>query len=129
MVQVFKSRTTTFQITVFVLVVVVCILVLLLDAAHNWSCLALLTPVILWTDRFLTRIEVYENGDVWIRRGFTGTTKLHGILQLKYDSKKWKSQQILLHHTKGYCTVDPMDRKDFIAYMQKVNPMMEYIEK
>lgn len=129
MVQVFKSRTTAFQITVFVLVVVVCILVPLLDAAHSWSCLALLTPVILWTDRFLTRIEVYENGDVWIRRGFTGTTKLHGILQLKYDSKKWKSQQILLHHTKGYCTVDPMDRKAFIAYMQKVNPMMEYIEK
>lgn len=129
MVQVFKSRTTTFQITVFVLVVVVCILVPLLDAAHSWSCLALLTPVILWTDRFLTRIEVYENGDVWIRRGFTGITKLHGILQLKYDSKKWKSQQILLHHTKGYCAVDPMDRKAFIAYMQKVNPMMEYIEK
>lgn len=117
MVQVFKSRTTAFQITVFVLVVVVCILVPLLDAAHSWSCLALLTPVILWTDRFLTRIEVYENGNVWIRRGFTGTTKLHGILQLKYDSKKWKSQQILLHHTKGYYTVDPMDRKAFIAYM------------
>lgn len=68
MVQVFKSRTTAFQITVFVLVVVVCILVPLLDAAHSWSCLTLLTPVILWTDRFLTRIEVYENGDVWIRR-------------------------------------------------------------
>lgn len=46
MVQVFKSRTTIFQITVFVLVIVVCILVPLLDAAHSWSCLALLTPVI-----------------------------------------------------------------------------------
>lgn len=129
MVQVFRSRTNAFQTGVVVLVVVCCLVFLWLDAERYWGCLSLLPPVILWADRFFTRILVYDNGDVWIRRGFTGTTRLHGIVQLKYDSKKWKSLQIMLHHSTGYCTVDPMDREAFISYLRKVNPMIEYIEK
>lgn len=129
MVKVFKSRTNRFQMAAAMLIFILCLIALCLNIGHCWGWIGVLAPVALWADRFLTRIEVHENGDVWIRHGFTGTVRLHGILQLKYDVGKWKSQQLVLHHTKGYYTVDPMDREAFISYLRKVNPMMEYVEK
>lgn len=61
--------------------------------------------------------------------GFTGVARFHGISKLIYRKKAWKSQQIVLRHTKGHVTLDPKDRKAFIASMKEANPMMEYAEE
>ncbi|MDD6890764.1 MAG: hypothetical protein PUD47_01525 [Bacteroidales bacterium] len=91
--------------------------------------IAIVVPLGLWVDQFLSKIIVQENGDVWMKRGFTGMVRIYGVSKLVYNKKAWSSQQIQLKHTKGYVTLNPVDKKGFIACMKEHNPLMEYEEK
>lgn len=91
--------------------------------------IAVIVPVALWTDQLMSKILVQENGDVWVKRGFTGMVRLYGISKLVYRKKARAGQQIKLYHTKGVTVVDPADKKAFVAYMKEHAPLMEYEEK
>lgn len=115
---------------IFILLVLTLAIVWLsLESKNYWGLLGLLAPLGLAVDQLATRIQIRDNGDVWIRRGFTGVQRLHGISKLVYRKQAWKSQQIVLRHTKGHAAVDPKDRKGFIACLKEANPMMEYAEE
>ena len=125
----FRVRQVSYQWVCIILVLALAIVWLCLDSKNYWGLLGLLAPLGLTLDQLLTRIQVRDNGDVWLRRGFTGVARFHGISKLIYRKKAWKSQQIVLRHTKGHATLDPKDRKEFIAYMKEANPMMDYVEE
>ena len=116
----FRVRQISYQWISIILVLALAIVWLCLDSKNYWGLLGLVAPLGLTLD---------HNGDVWLRRGFTGVARFHGISKLIYRKKAWKSQQIVLRHTKGHATLDPKDRKAFIACLKEANPMMEYVEE
>lgn len=125
----FRVRQISYQWIFIILVLALAIVWLCLDSKNYWGLLGLVAPFGLVIDQMLTRIQIRDNGDVWLRRGFTGVARFHGISKLIYRKKAWKSQQIVLRHTKGHATLDPKDRKAFIACLKEANPMMEYVEE
>ena len=125
----FRVRKISYQWITLIVVLALAIVWVCLDRENYWGLFGLLGPLGLTLDQMLTRIQIRDNGDVWIRRGFTGVARFHGISKLIYRKKAWKSQQIVLRHTKGHVTLDPKDRKAFIASMKEANPMMEYAEE
>lgn len=129
MAKLFRVRQVSYAWMTILLVLVLAIVWLSLESKNYWRLLGLLAPLGLAVDQLTTRIQIRDNGDVWIRRGFTGVSRLHGISKLIYRKQAWKSQQIVLRHTKGHATVDPKDRKGFIASLKEANPMMEYEEE
>lgn len=129
MAKLFRVRQVSYAWMTILLVLVLAIVWLSLESKNYWRLLGLLAPLGLAVDQLTTRIQIRDNGDVWIRRGFTGVSRLHGISKLIYRKQAWKSQQIVLRHTKGHATVDPKDRKGFIANLKEANPMMEYVEE
>lgn len=125
----FRVRQISYQLVSLIVVLALAIVWLCLDSENYWGLLGLLGPLGLTLDQLLSRIQIRDNGDVWLRRGFTGVARFHGISKLIYRKKAWKSQQIVLRHTKGHATLDPKDRKAFIDAMKEANPMMEYVEE
>jgi len=125
----FRVRQISYQWVSLIVVLALAIVWLCLDRENYWGLFGLLGPLGLTLDQLLVRIQIRDNGDVWIRRGFTGVQRLHGISKLIYRKQAWKSQQIVLRHTKGHATVDPKDRREFISCMKEANPMMEYVEE
>ncbi|MBM6660026.1 hypothetical protein [Bacteroides gallinaceum] len=129
MAKLFRVRQVSYAWMFILLVLILVIVWLVWDSRNYWGLLGLLAPLGLAVDQLTTRIQIRDNGDVWIRRGFTGVSRLHGISKLIYRKQAWKSQQIVLRHTKGHATVDPKDRKGFIVSLKEANPMMEYVEE
>lgn len=129
MAKLFRVRQVSYTWIFILLVLTLAIVWLSLESKNYWGLLGLLAPLGLAVDQLATRIQIRDNGDVWIRRGFTGVQRLHGISKLVYRKQAWKSQQIVLRHTKGHAAVDPKDRKGFIACLKEANPMMEYAEE
>ena len=121
----FRVRQISYQWVFLIVVLALAIVWLCLDSENYWGLLGLLGPLGLTLDQLLSCIQIRDNGDVWLRRGFTGVARFHGISKLIYRKKAWKSQQIVLRHTKGHATHDPKDRQAFISTMKEATPMME----
>lgn len=129
MERIFRVRQASRRLIVLTIVFILLVVWLGLKVDQYTIFISIVIPIVLWTDQFMSKISVQENGDVWIKRGFTGTVRVYGISQLIYKRKAWAGHQIVLQHTKGYITVDPIDKKGFIDCMKECNPLMEYIEK
>ena len=125
----FKVRTKSYRRISILVVMGLVIVGIALYKGNYWIFFGLFVPLVLWMDYWMSRIVVRENGDVWLRRGFTGVSRWHGISELIYRPKARKGRQIVLRHTKGCVVIDPDDKKSFIAYMRNANTMMKYIEE
>ena len=125
----FKVRKASYPLILLTVLCIALILWFAIKVDQYTVFIAVIVPLGLWVDQFLSKIIVQENGDVWMKRGFTGVVRVYGISKLVYNKKAWVSQQITLQHTRGYITLNPVDKKGFIACMKERNPLMEYVEK
>lgn len=39
-------------------------------------------PILLLIDELMTRVQVQENGDIWLKRGFSGSIKAYGVMRI-----------------------------------------------
>ena len=83
----FRVRKISYQWITLIVVLALAIVWICLDRENYWGLFGLLGPLGLTLDQMLTRIQIRDNGDVWIRRGFTGVARFHGIskLTMKYQ--------------------------------------------
>ena len=125
----FSVRRVSYSLILLTVLCIALILWFAIKIDRYTVSIAVIVPLGLWMDQLLSKIVVQENGDVWMKRGFTGIVRIYGVSKLVYNKKAWASRQITLHHTKGYVTVNPADKKAFIACMKERNPLLEYVEK
>lgn len=125
----FRVRRVSYSLILLTVLCIALILWFAIKIDRYTVFIAVIVPFGLWVDQLLSKIMVQENGDVWMKRGFTGIVRIYGISKLVYNKKAWASRQITLYHTKGYITINPADKKAFIACMKEHNPLLEYVEK
>ena len=58
---------------------VVAIVLMAVHTENYWNLFPLVFPVLLVVDEQMTRILVQENGDIWLKRGFSGSIKAYGV--------------------------------------------------
>ena len=80
----FRVRKISYQWGSLIVVLALAIVWLCLDRENYWGLFGLLGPLGLTLDQLLVRIQIRDNGDVWIRRGCTGVERLHGISKVIY---------------------------------------------
>ena len=87
MVREFKIRRTPFKVWLGVIIVIVAIVLMALHTENYWNLMPIVLPVLLLIDEQMTRIQVQENGDIWLKRGFSGSIKAYGVRRIALRKK------------------------------------------
>ena len=82
MVREFKIRRTPFKVWLGVTIVILAIILFALKTENYWNLLPIVIPILLLIDELMTRVQVQENGDIWLKRGFSGSIKAYGVMHL-----------------------------------------------
>lgn len=78
----FKIRRTPFKVWLGVIILIIAIVLLAVQTENYWNLLPLILPVLLLADELMTCILVQENGDIWLKRGFSGSIKAYGVTRI-----------------------------------------------
>lgn len=82
MVREFKIRRTPFKVWLGVTIVILAIILFALKTENYWNLLPIVIPILLLIDELMTRVQVQENGDIWLKRGFSGSIKAYGVMRI-----------------------------------------------
>lgn len=130
MVREFKIRRTPFKVWLGVFIVIVAIVLMALHTENYWNLMPIVLPVLLLIDEQMTRILVQENGDIWLKRGFSGSIKAYGVKRIALRKKdSLLKGRITIYYTKGFINFDPADLKGFVACAKERNPHADYREE
>lgn len=131
MVRNFKMRKIAIWNWLFALVIMIAIVWTVWEINDYWNLFPLILPILIVIDERMTRIQVRDNGDIWIRRGLSGSVKAYGVMRIiKQKTKKpWSRGRVLIYYTKGFINVDPADLNGFIQCARERNPHAEYFEE
>lgn len=75
MVREFKIRRTPFKVWLGVVIVIVAIVLMALHTENYWNLSPIVLPVLLLIDEQMTRIQVQENGDIWLKGALVGVLR------------------------------------------------------
>ena len=107
MVREFKIRRTPFKVWLGVIIVIVAIVLMALHTENYWNLMPIVLPVLLLIDEQMTRILVQENGDIWLKRGFSGSIKAYGVKRIALRKKdSLLKGRITIYYTKGFINFD-----------------------
>ena len=130
MVREFKIRRTPFKVWLGVIIVIVAIVLMALHTENYWNLMPIVLPVLLLIDEQMTRILVQENGDIWLKRGFSGSIKAYGLKLISYREECTSGIcRMAIYYTKGFINFDPADLKGFVACAKERNPHADYREE
>lgn len=73
MVRNFKMRKIAIWNWLFALVIMIAIVWTVWETNDYWNLFPLVLPILIVIDERMTRIQVRDNGDIWIRRGLSGS--------------------------------------------------------
>ncbi len=129
MVREFKIRRTPFKVWLGVTIVILAIILFALKTENYWNLLPIVVPILLLIDELMTRIQVQENGDIWVKRGFSGSIKAYGVMRIVRRKSSWLKGRVTIHYTRGFINFDPDDLDGFIRCAQERNPHADYQEE
>ena len=82
MVRNFKMRKIAIWNWLFALVIMIAIVWTVWETNDYWNLFPLVLPILIVIDERMTRIQVRDNGDIWIRRGLSGSVKAYGVMRI-----------------------------------------------
>ena len=82
MAKTFKLRRTPFKVWLGVIIVIIALILLALETENYWNLMPIIFPVLLLADELMARIIVQDNGDIWLKRGFSGSIKAYGVTRI-----------------------------------------------
>ena len=129
MVKVFKIRRTPFKVWLGVLILIVAIALMAIHTENYWNLCPLILPVLLLIDEQMTRILVQENGDIWLKRGFSGSIKAYGVVRIVRRNGTLLKGRVTIFYTKGFINFDPANLAEFLQCAKERNPRAEYHEE
>lgn len=78
MVREFKIRRTPFKVWLGVTIVILAIILFALKTENYWNLLPMVVPILLLIDELMTRVQVQENGDIWLKRDLAAASRHMG---------------------------------------------------
>ena len=129
MVQEFKIKRTPFKVWLGVAIVIVAFILMAYQTGNYWHLTPIVFPILLLVDELMTKIQVQDNGDVWLKRGFSGRIKAYGIIKVVRGKGSWLRGRITVYYTKGFLNFDPVDVDGFIRCIRERNPQSTYKDK
>lgn len=129
MVRDFKIRRTPFKVWLGVTIVIIAIILLALQTENYWNLLPIILPVLLLIDELMTRVQIQDNGDIWLKRGFSGSIKAYGVMRIVRRKGSWLKGRVTIYYTKGFINFDPEDLDGFIRCAREQNPHADYREE
>ena len=129
MVQEFKIRRTPFKVWLGVCIVIIAFILMAYQTGNYWHLSPIAFPILLLIDELMTKIQVQENGDVWLKRGFSGCIKAYGIIRVVRGNGSWLRGRITIYYTKGFLNFDPIDVDGFVRCMRERNLQADYKDK
>lgn len=129
MVREFKIRRTPFKVWLGVTIVIIAIVLLALQTENYWNLLPIIFPVLLLVDELMTRIQIQDNGDIWLKRGFSGSIKAYGVMRIVRRKGSWLKGRVTIYYTKGFINFDPDNLDGFIRCAREQNPHADYREE
>lgn len=126
MVREFKIRRTPFKVWLGVTIVILAIILFALKTENYWNLLPMVVPIFLLIDELMTRVQVQENGDIWLKRGFSGSIKAYGVMRIVRRKNSWLKGRVTIHYARGFINFDPDDLDDFIRCARERNPHADY---
>lgn len=129
MVRDFKIRRTPFKVWLGVTIVIIAIILLTLQTENYWNLLPIILPVLLLIDELMTRVQIQDNGDIWLKRGFSGSIKAYGVMRIVRRKGSWLKGRVTIYYTKGFINFDPEDLDGFIRCAREKNPHADYREE
>ena len=128
MVREFKTRRTPFKVWLGVLVVIVALVLMAYHTGNYWHLAPIVLPILLLVDELMTKVQIQDNGDVWLKRGFSGYSKAYGVMRVVRGRGSWMRGRITVYYTKGYLNFDPEEIDEFVRCIRKYNPCAVYKE-
>lgn len=129
MVQEFKVRRTPIKTWVGVIVCILAVILMCIQIKTYYFLFSTLLPLLLLIDERMIRYRIQDNGEVWIRRGFSGTVRTYGIRRVVYRPKAWATGKLVIYYQRGFIAIDPQDVKEFIHCLRERNPKVIYSEE
>lgn len=126
MVREFKIRRTPFKVWLGVTIVILAIILFALKTENYWNLLPMVVPILLLIDELMTRVQVQENGDIWLKRGFSGSIKAYGVMHIVRRKNSWLKGRVTIHYARGFINFDPDDLDGFIRCARERNPHADY---
>lgn len=126
MVREFKIRRTPFKVWLGVTIVILAIILFALKTENYWNLLPMVVPILLLIDELMTRVQVQENGDIWLKRGFSGSIKAYGVMRIVRRKNSWLKGRVTIHYARGFINFDPDDLDGFIRCARERNPHADY---
>ena len=126
MVREFKIRRTPFKVWLGVTIVILAIILFALKTENYWNLLPIVIPILLLIDELMTRVQVQENGDIWLKRGFSGSIKAYGVMRIVRRKNSWLKGRVTIHYARGFINFDSDDLDDFIRCARERNPHADY---
>ena len=108
---------------------VVAIVLMAVHTENYWNLFPLVLPVLLVIDEQMTRILVQENGDIWLKRGFSGSIKAYGVTRIVRRNGTLLKGRVTIYYTKGFVNFDPADLAGFLRCARERNPHAIYSEE
>lgn len=122
MVRNFKIKRTPPRVWIGVIIVIFAFILVAWSTDSYYGLIPIVFPVLILIDELLMKIQVQENGDIWLKRGFSGSVKAYGVIRIVRRKKAFFRGRIVVHYTKGFISFDPADEEGFLRYAKELNP-------
>lgn len=129
MVRTFKIKRTPPRVWLGVIIVILALILVAWQTESYYGLIPIIFPILLLIDEQLTKIQVQENGDIWLKRGFSGSVKAYGVIRIVRHKKAFFRGRIMVYYTKGFISFDPANEEEFLRYAKELNPRAIFAEE
>lgn len=129
MVRNFKIKRTPPRVWIGVIIVIFAFILVAWSTDSYYGLIPIVFPVLILIDELLMKIQVQENGDIWLKRGFSGSVKAYGVIRIVRRKKAFFRGRIVVYYTKGFISFDPADEEGFLRYAKELNPRATFEEE
>lgn len=87
MVRNFKIKRTPPRVWIGVIIVIFAFILVAWSTDSYYGLIPIIFPILLLIDELLAKVQVQENGDIWLKRGFSGSVKAYGVIRVARRKK------------------------------------------
>ena len=129
MVRNFKIKRTPPRVWIGVIIVIFAFILVAWSTDSYYGLIPIIFPILLLIDELLAKVQVQENGDIWLKRGFSGSVKAYGVIRVARRKKAFFRGRIVAYYTKGFISFDLADEEGFLRYAKELNPRAIFVDE
>ena len=129
MVRNFKIKRTPPRVWIGVIIVIFAFILVAWSTDSYYGLIPIIFPILLLIDELLAKVQVQENGDIWLKRGFSGSIKAYGVVRIVRRNGTLLKGRVTIFYTKGFINFDPANLAEFLQCAKERNPRAEYHEE